>query len=57
MIDKVNPEKVMEKFPKDGFSELKCQQIPAINFGTSWKYMIEAIDAKAFNRKATREGV
>ena len=46
MIDEVNPEKVMENFPKDRFSELKCQEIPVVNFGTIWKYMIEAIDAK-----------
>ena len=46
MIDEVNPEKVMEKFPKEGFGELKCQEIPVINFGTIWKYMIESIDAK-----------
>ena len=45
-MDEVSPEKLIEKFPKDGFSELKNQDLPVVTFGTIWKYMIEAIDAK-----------
>ena len=46
MMEEMNPtENIKHSFPKDGFSE-NLADLPNVNFGTVWRYMIETIDAK-----------
>ena len=45
IMDEVNPPKITEIFPKDGFHE-DLSNLPEVNFGTVWKYMIESSNAK-----------
>ena len=45
IMDEVNPPNITEIFPKDGFHE-DLSNLPEVNFGTVWKYMIESSNAK-----------
>ena len=45
LIDEVDPPHVTDIFPKDGFHE-DLTDLPHVNFGTLWKYMIESSNAK-----------
>ncbi|CAH3108065.1 unnamed protein product [Pocillopora meandrina] len=43
--DEINAKKLKENFPVDGFTK-DLNILPAISFGTIWRYMIEESDAK-----------
>ena len=45
VMDEVDPPHVTDIFPKDGFHE-DLTDLPFVNFGTVWKYMIESSNAK-----------
>ena len=45
VMDEVDPPHVTDIFPKDGFRE-DLTDLPFVNFGTVWKYMIESSNAK-----------
>ena len=44
-MDEVDPPHVTDIFPKDGFHE-DLTDLPFVNFGTVWKYMIESSNVK-----------
>ncbi|CAH3139891.1 unnamed protein product [Porites lobata] len=45
LMEEINAKKLKENFPVDGFTE-DLNILPAISFGTIWRYMIEESDAK-----------
>ena len=45
VMDEINPVNIIEIFPKGGFHE-DVLNLRVVNFGTVWKYMIEASNAK-----------
>ena len=45
LMEEINAKKLKENFPMDGFTE-DLNILPAISFGTIWRYMIEESDAK-----------
>ena len=45
LMEKINAKELKENFPVDGFTE-DLNILPAISFGTIWRYMIEESDAK-----------
>ena len=44
-MEEINSKELKEFFPVDGFTE-DLTILPAISFGTIWRYMIEESDAK-----------
>ena len=45
LMEEINSKELKEFFPVDGFTE-DLTILPAISFGTKWRYMIEESDAK-----------
>ena len=44
IADEINPA-ITDLFPKDGYHD-DLSNVPDVNFGTVWKYMIESSNAK-----------
>lgn len=45
LMEEINAKTLKENFPVDGFTE-DLNILPAISFGTIWRYMIEESDGK-----------
>ena len=45
LMEEINAKTLKENFPVDGFTE-DLNILPAISFGTIWRYMIKESDAK-----------
>lgn len=45
LVEEINAKELKENFPVDGFTEY-LNILPAISFGTIWRYMIEESDAE-----------